>query len=520
MNPETDKLSLDINTISWEYWEKYSCYCLKNVVYCANPASPDLQSMNLFVPAEYLTADGHIAEHGAKGSYTARTAPIVFSNTIAAYAQGFPGTIGDRGCEEAAQYLEAGMVYVSCGARGKDSMLGESYIGKAPAGLVDLKAGIRFLKHNTGRIPGDTSRIITVGVSAGGAMSALLGVTGNSKNYLPYLLECGAVMDEGDDVYATQAYCPVTDLDHADMAYEWAFQGRYQTDDFMKGSVALTPFQKALSDHLAAAYPTYFNSLALTDPDTGNMLQLDPEGQAGSGYEYLICLLSKAAQKHLTLIQQQSDKVPLQCTLEDYINGHYKRYRRTPKGPMEFPGHDKHSWLSGNEKGVTITSLWAMQDDYLTRMKTCSAFDRLDMDGRNENQVFGHTSLNAVHFSRDLALILPKLQEQYPDEATHYTEVYQQALTDERILRLNHLMNPMAYIGTTEESDIAPNFRIRVGSLDAHTSLTVSMALALKLSQCKKTNVDYAIVWDADHGVCDYPGELCQWIGEITKKEP
>lgn len=520
MNPETDKLILDTRTVSWEYWEQYSCYYLKNVGYCANPVSPELQCLNLFVPAEYLTRDGQIAEHGTKGHYTARTAPIVFSNTIAAYAQGFPGLVGGSGCGEAAQYLEAGMVYVSCGARGKDSMLGETYIGKAPAGLVDLKAGIRFLKHNAGHFPGDTSRIVTVGVSAGGAMSALLGVTGNSVRYLSYLRECGAAMDVGDDVYATQAYCPITDLDHADMAYEWAFQGRYQTDDFMKGSIALTPFQQALSDRLASSYPDYFNSLALTDPDTRDALHLDAIGHAGSGYEYLIKQLSKAAQKHLSLITQQSNKVPLQCSLEDYIHGRYKRYRRTPKGLMEFPGHDKHSWLRGNENGVTITSLWDMQDDYLTRMKPCSAFDRLDMDGRNENQLFGNTSLNAVHFSCDLARILPELHQQYPEESARYTEAYQQALTDERILRLKQLMNPMTYIGTAEETDIAPNFRIRVGSLDAHTSLTVSMTLALKLSQCKKTNVDYAIVWDADHGVCDYPGELCAWIEEITKKEP
>ncbi len=54
-------------------------------------------------------------------------------------------------------------------------------------------------------------------------MSALLGTTGNSEDYKVYLEEIGAVMDSTDDVYAAQVYCPITDLDHADLAYEWMY---------------------------------------------------------------------------------------------------------------------------------------------------------------------------------------------------------------------------------------------------------------------------------------------------------
>ena len=78
-------------------------------------------------------------------------------------------------------FLEAGFVYVSCGCRGRSSLNQEGVrCGKSPLSLVDLKAGIRFLKHLAGVIPGDMEKIISVGISAGGAMSSLLGVTGDS----------------------------------------------------------------------------------------------------------------------------------------------------------------------------------------------------------------------------------------------------------------------------------------------------------------------------------------------------
>ena len=37
-----------------------------------------------------------------------------------------------------------------------------SYIGKSPAGLVDLKAGVRFLKANDKVMAGDANKIISL----------------------------------------------------------------------------------------------------------------------------------------------------------------------------------------------------------------------------------------------------------------------------------------------------------------------------------------------------------------------
>ena len=100
-----------------------------------------------------------------------------------------------------------------------------TYVGKAPALIVDYKATVRYLRHNRKQLPaGDTEKIISNGTSAGGALSALLGATGNSPDYEPYLREIGAA-EERDDIFGSMDYCPITDLPHADLAYEWVFNG-------------------------------------------------------------------------------------------------------------------------------------------------------------------------------------------------------------------------------------------------------------------------------------------------------
>ena len=49
-----------------------------------------------------------------------------------------------------------------------------------------MKAAVRYLRYNDNKMPGRADRIISNGTSAGGAVSALLGATGNNKDYEPY----------------------------------------------------------------------------------------------------------------------------------------------------------------------------------------------------------------------------------------------------------------------------------------------------------------------------------------------
>ena len=47
--------------------------------------------------------------------------------------------------------LAAGYVVVSPGCRGRDNKAADgTYYGKAPAAIVDLKAAVRYIRHNKG----------------------------------------------------------------------------------------------------------------------------------------------------------------------------------------------------------------------------------------------------------------------------------------------------------------------------------------------------------------------------------
>ena len=84
---------------------------------------------------------------------------------------------------------------------------------------------LRFLSPMTQwRMPGSAEKIVSDGTSAGGAMSALLGATGNNQDYEPYLKAIGAA-DMRDDIFASVDYCPIINLDNADTAYEWQYAG-------------------------------------------------------------------------------------------------------------------------------------------------------------------------------------------------------------------------------------------------------------------------------------------------------
>ena len=83
--------------------------------------------------------------------------------------------------------LKEGYVVCIPGSRGANSTVTRDgktiYTGTAPNGLLDLKAAIRYLRYNDEVIPGSAERIIIDGTSAGGAMAALVGATGDRPEY-------------------------------------------------------------------------------------------------------------------------------------------------------------------------------------------------------------------------------------------------------------------------------------------------------------------------------------------------
>lgn len=90
---------------------------------------------------------------------------------------------------------------------------------------------------------------------SGGAQSSIIGASGDSELYTPYLESIGAAMTDAagqsirDAVFGAMAWCPITSLDYADEAYEWNM-GQYASTS----TRASDTFTSALSKDMATAF--------------------------------------------------------------------------------------------------------------------------------------------------------------------------------------------------------------------------------------------------------------------------
>lgn len=156
---------------------RYNAY--ENIFYVTNIEDSVYQTLNIYVP-----------ENLAQGNST----PIFLRTYIGGY---MATTAKSPSASDATgRALKKGYVVCIPGSRGANSTVTRDgktiYTGTAPNGLLDLKAAIRYLRYNDEAIPGSSERIIIDGTSAGGAMSALVGATGDRPEYEMYLKKMGA----------------------------------------------------------------------------------------------------------------------------------------------------------------------------------------------------------------------------------------------------------------------------------------------------------------------------------------
>lgn len=434
----------------------------RNILYVDQPIVPEYQQLNLFAP-EALFEGERI------NGYTLATAPVFVPNTVGGY---MPGALDEpqedrRHPGQANTIFQAlwhGYVVAAPAIRGR-SQTG----GQAPACIVDYKAAVRWLHHFADELPGDESKIITNGTSAGGAISALMGATGDHPDYEPYLREIGAA-DASDAVFAASCYCPITNLDHADMAYEWEFAGVYdyhrkhmRKDEGGRPSFEaidgeLNELQRKTSEELAAAFPAYVNSLGLRD-ETGTLLTLDAHGN-GSFKTFLEKFVLSSAQRAAEQGMDVSEKAWLVMK-----NGH--------PAAMDFAAYVRD----------------------ITRMKAAPAFDDLTMNSP-ENNLFGTPEQSHRHF-------------------TAYSAEHSLQDGSMAPAQLVKLLNPMYYLEDPAAAKTA-HWRIRHGECDRDTSLAISAILTLKLRE-HGYSVDYHAPWDVPHAG-DYDlDELFSWIDRICR---
>lgn len=283
--------SLALDASAWRHDEENDVYYQLGLTYCTKPATTTYESLAVFVPGAYFTAEQSgdsytcsINEKAVVGSFTPATAPILMPvNTATLSAQMSP-TVYDY--EGLAPYLEAGCVYVYAGFRGRsagyDTASGSKdlFAGGAPWPVVDLKAAVRYLRYNASGLPCDASRVFVFGFGAGGGVSAVLGSSGDAEPYAPYLTSLGAVTHDAqgnavsDAIAGSASWCPVTSFDVADTSYEWG-QGQYADADTRADGT----WTRALSQDLAGAYGAWVNEMDLRDADD-EQLTLD-ETEAG-----------------------------------------------------------------------------------------------------------------------------------------------------------------------------------------------------------------------------------------------
>jgi len=458
----------------------------KAIPYVARPVDVTYQCLNVSVP---ISIDGRAID--------ASGAPILFANSVGGYMpssvaqatgidespitgmpagpQGAPGgSPGGRPSAGGVQSggnaminagervsnpklaLASGYVVVEPGARGRTLVNSEGvYFGVAPAAIVDLKAAVRYVRANQGRIPGNTDWLVSSGTSAGGALSALLGASGGSELYSAALAELGAA-DAADHLFAAAAWCPITDLGHADMAYEW----NWGSNPLESGQTV----DQQLSRELAAGFAPYQASLELEGGGAFGPLTADRYG------EYLVeTYLKPAATEYLSAL---SDK-DRAAYLKD---------------------HPDIGWNAGQ-----ATFDWAEFVKHVgTRKKDLPAFDAFDLSAP-ENNLFGFGKTEARHFTTF------SLRHATGDAA---------AELDQTTLDQLSMMDPMPFLidGNPARSR---NWWIRVGTSDTDTALTVVGNLAAATENLGDT-VNAAMYWDAGHGANEDASAFMRWIAEVT----
>ena len=449
------------------------------IPYVSNPIDIDQQYINIYIPEEYFN-------NGTVNGYNTQTAPIFMPNNVGGYmpSQPMAPKVENNKPNSALYALSRGYVVASPATRGRTNKASDgNFIGKAPAVIVDLQAATAYLHANDATMPGNAKRIITNGTSAGGAVSLLQGATGNTSDYQPYLQALGAAT-ASTDVYASSAYAPITNLDAADMAYEWSYNGITSFNKVTMGQgelpqanvggapapiqrnvqrVNLTNDDVAYSDLLKSHFPDYVNNLQLRDR-SGVILKLDKKGN-GTFKQYVKSFIIDAANKAKS-------------------NG-------TDLSRYSFLILDKNT-------GLVKDIDWDAYNSFTSRSKAPGAFDSRSNDS-GENSLFGTSTSDTNHFTITAAL----------HDTTTNNDVY---VENAKIVTM---MNPMNYLGSPSATN-AKYYRIRYGTADSNTSVAIPLIVGTR-AQNLGYSVDMATPFGVDHAG-DYDlQDLFNWMDSIVK---
>ncbi|MEZ3179593.1 hypothetical protein KYY02_13145 [Streptomyces pimonensis] len=489
-------------------WYKQICYVANPVAAAAQQSGGPgggttitdtacgYQSMNVFVP---------------ESAFGDQRAPVYFAVNNSGWKASYlrasvtAGTSYDSATSTVGAALKAGYVFVDVANRSRGLVGADGTApGKAPAAVVDAKAAVRYLRLNDAAMPGSAERIVVNGTSGGGALASILGASGNSAEYNSYLAAIGAAGIDAkgrstlrDDVFAVNAYCPITDLGNADIAYEWLYN--------VLGTRDATGSNPSPSDaaEIAARFERYEKSLGLRNPDgsrltAATMLDTIKKEVVRSAETYM-----KADPAHTIPPLGGTFEITSRGTTVSYVN----------------------DWIdvdtaTGQVRSVDMTKYLAFVATQAT-LKTTPAFDGVGVDGNvtsgTETDLFGPPTQKYMNYTEyswnnnDVAGDGSGLDD------TGLTWKQYTAKKSTTVDDQVHLVNPMDFIGTS--ADTAPNWYVRHGTRDRDTAFTVSVNLDRALAADKQVeSLDYQLAWNQPHaGNYDVP-EAMAWIAEVVGK--
>jgi hypothetical protein len=569
--------ALTFNNSAWQYDATNDVYWQIGVQYAATPETLDYETLGIYVPGAYITATANgdgtytatINTAGTLNGFTAKTAPMVYPMNTPGYSAAKAPTTYSY--DEVASYLQAGFIYVNPGLRGRDNGTDASgnltYSGGAPWGITDLKAAVRFIRYNKDMLPGNTDQTFIFGMSGGGAQTAVMGASGDSELYFPYLESIGAAMYDAkgqyisDAVSGAMAWCPITSLDYVDEAYEWNM-GQYAST----GTRADGTWTSALSEDLAASYAEYINALGIKD-ENGNVLVLQESESgiyaAGSYYDYLVKTVETSLNNFLG-----DTTFPYTETAGGFPGGGMPQGAppagglpqggTPPDGAMPGPSEDNSSsaksttyqtvqeyidvlnkdgqWITYDAatNTATISSIADFVNSQKSPSKSAVAFDDLSRN-QAENNVFGNDASDSLHFDSVLAGLLTANQAEYAKYSNWDAALVDAYANDLKAVdklgnsiqyRMN-MYNPMYYLlpyyDGYQTSTPATYWRINTGIKQGDTATTVEMNLALALENYDAVkDVEFTTVWNQAHTEAERTGNSTDnfivWVTEVAQK--
>ena len=475
----------------------------------ADAPSENYFKMNIKVPVSY---NGAAFDQAAMAD-----APILFYNPWGGdrgAAVGDPGALASKGNTGSiiGRALSEGWVVVEPGMRGAaNCFVGtpdeDDYVnyGKLPRPLADLKAAIRYLRYGTNEstIPGDKERIFVAGSSSGGSATVMLGASGNSSFFDPYLEEIGAAPGR-DDIFAAMPSCPVMTRAWGDPAIAWERWGD------LTGNKEANEINVALTQ----AFVEYQAELGLkAEFDVGDTIKKGDLLTADNYADYLMVYLKESALKFLNGL---GGREAIEAYLAEDLaaNSMYN----TPDASRDWidPIYDENNPDLVVDIGGTWEEFWAyvVGEDYfdpanlldMQYERPITATDEMMAGNGVVNSLVGDRYskyANASSFSfgkeSDYAAVFSDFGQAWIQEERGI-EISQEYLDLIELQR--NSVDPLYFIlgEGAEDATVCENWFMRTGSVDLVTPHPVFFNLATALENQGK-NVDAALVWDQKHGL-------------------